>query len=161
MTSTNYVLQVESVRGETRRNGKDDLIEILAFEYGISAGHFQGEPGHKRRTYTNVRFKKLIDRASVTIQQMLAQNSNIRQATLTLSKSGGTEPLVFFKLVLKDGYFTSYKVRGEESADEYASMPREEFEISFGRIEIEYAEQNEKGLKGGSVNFADDIATNE
>jgi type VI secretion system secreted protein Hcp len=161
MGTTNYTLQIESVRGETKRNGKTDLIEVLGFEYGVSAGHFQGETGHRRRSYTNVRFTKLTDRSSVTIQQMLAQNSKIRQATLSLTKSGGDEPLVYYKVVLKDGFFTSFKIRGEDAADEYASMPREEFEISFRRIEIEYEEQSETGVKGGSVSFADDIATNE
>jgi type VI secretion system secreted protein Hcp len=160
MASTNYILEIESVRGETRRHGKDDLIEVLSFEYGISAGHFQGEGNSKRRNYTNVRFTKLIDRSSVGIQQMLATNSKIRQATLRLSKAGGDE-LIFYKVVLKDAYVVSYKLHGEDLPDEFRSMPREEFEISFRRIEVEYEEQNEKGLKAGGVSFMDDIGSNE
>ena len=160
MASSNYILKIESVRGETRRNGKDDLIEVLSFEYGVSAGHFQGEATSKRRNYTNVRFTKLIDRSSVGILQMLATNSKIRQATLSLSKAGGDE-LIFYKIVLKDAYIVSYKIRGEDLPDEFRSMPRDEFEISFRRIEVEYEEQDEKGLKGGLVSFTDDIGKNE
>ncbi len=160
MASSNYILKIESIRGETRRNGKDDLIEVLSFEYGVSAGHFQGEATSKRRNYTNVRFTKLIDRSSVGILQMLATNSKIRQATLSLSKAGGDE-LIFYKIVLKDAYIVSYKIRGEDLPDEFRSMPRDEFEISFRRIEVEYEEQDEKGLKGGLVSFTDDIGKNE
>jgi type VI secretion system secreted protein Hcp len=159
MASTNFILKIESIRGETKRNGKDDLIEVLSFEYGISAGHFQGEATSKRR-YTNVRFRKLIDRSSVAIQQMLATNSKIRQATLSLSKAGG-EVLIFYKVILKDAYIVSYKIRGEDLPDEFRSMPREEFEISFRRIEVDYEEQNKDGLKAGGVSFLDDIGSNE
>ena len=160
MASTNYVLKIESVRGETKRDGKDDLIEVLSFEYGISAGHFQGEGSSKRRKYTNIRFRKLVDRSSVAIQQMLATNSKIRQATLTLSKAGGEE-LIFYKVVLKDAYIVSYKVHGEDFPDEFRAFPKDEFEISFRRIEIEYEEQNNRGLRGGHVSFMDDIGSNE
>ena len=160
MASTNYILKIESIRGETKRDGKDDLIEVLSFEYGISAGHFQGEGSSKRRKYTNIRFRKLVDRSSVVIQQMLATNSKIRQATLTLSKAGGDE-LIFYKVVLKDAYIVSYKIHGEDFPDEFRALPKDEFEISFRRIEIEYEQQNERGLKEGHVSFMDDIGSNE
>ena len=160
MASTNFTLEIESVRGETTRHGKEDIIEVQSFEYGISTGHFQGEGNAKRRNYTNVRFTKLIDRSSVGIQQMLATNSKIRQATLRLSKAGGDE-LIFYKVILKDAYIVSYKLHGEDLPDKFRSFPREEFEISFRRIEVEYEEQNEKGLKAGQVSFADDIGSNE
>ncbi|MGH6811166.1 MAG: type VI secretion system tube protein Hcp [Methylocella sp.] len=160
MASTNFTLEIESVRGETRRHGKEDIIEVLSFEYGVSTGHFQGEGNSKRRNYTNVRFAKLIDRSSVGIQQMLATNSKIRQATLRVSKAGGDE-LIFYKVILKDAYIVSYRLHGEDLPDEFRAMPREEFEISFRRIEVEYEEQNEKGLKAGQVSFADDIGSNE
>lgn len=160
MASTNFTLEIESVRGETKRHGKEAIIEVLSFEYGISTGHFQWEAKSKRRNYTNVRFTKLIDRSSVGIQQMLATNSKIRQATLSLSKAGGDE-LIFYKVILKDAYIVSYKLHGEDLPDEFRSFPREEFEISFRRIEVEYEEQSEKGLKAGHVSFADDIGSNE
>ncbi|MGH6801335.1 MAG: hypothetical protein ACRECZ_07970, partial [Methylocella sp.] len=59
-------------------------------------------------------------------------------------------------------YIASYKLHGKEFfPDQFFSMPREEFEISFRRIEVEYEEQNEKGLKAGGVSFMDDIGSNE
>ena len=91
---------------------------------------------------------------------MLATNAKIRQATLRLSKAGGDE-LIFYKVILKDAYIVSYKLHGEDLPDEFRSHPREEFEISFRRIEVEYEEQNEKGLKAGGVFFVDDIGSNE
>ncbi|WP_400770865.1 type VI secretion system tube protein Hcp [Methylosinus sporium] len=160
MSSTNYTLQIDSVRGEARRGGKDDLIEVLGFEYATTANHFQGEPGHKRRSYSNVRFRKVVDRSSVTIQQMLAQNTKVRKATLSLTKGGG-EPLVYYTLILKDAYFVSYKICGEDAADEFAALPKEEFEISYRRLEVEYEAQDDRGLKDGAVSFADDIASND
>jgi type VI secretion system secreted protein Hcp len=160
MVQTNFTLEIESVRGETKRHGKEAIIEVLSFEYGISTGHFQGGANSKRRNYTNVRFTKLIDQSSVMIQQMLATNAKIRQATLRLSKAGGDE-LIFYKVILKDAFIVSYKIRGEDLPDEFRSHPRDEFEISFRRIEVEYEAQNEKGLKGGGVSFVDDIGTNE
>ena len=42
MVQTNFTLEIESVRGETKRHGKEAIIEVLSFEYGISTGHFQG-----------------------------------------------------------------------------------------------------------------------
>jgi type VI secretion system secreted protein Hcp len=160
MASSDYILKIESVRGETKRaNSEDESIQVMTFELGMSSSHFEG-PGPKHRRYTNLRFTKLLDRSSTALQQMLATNSKIRQATLTVRKAGG-EQIIYYTIILKDAFIVSYKIRGEELPDEFRSLPRDEFEISFSKIEIEYSDQTQKGFKGSTSTFRDDIRSNE
>jgi type VI secretion system secreted protein Hcp len=160
MAASDYILKIESVRGETKRaNSEDDSIQVMTFEFGMSSSHFQG-PGPKHRSYTNIRFAKLLDRSSTAIQQLLATNTKIRQATLTVRKAGG-EQIGYYAIILKDAFVVSYKIKGEDLPDEFRSLPRDEFEISFSKIEIEYSEQTQKGLKGATSTFRDDICSNE
>ncbi len=162
MAASDYILKIESVRGETRRrDGDDDLIEVLTFEFGASSSHFQGGPTTKHRAYSNMRFTKLLDKSSTTIQQLLSTNAQIRQATLTARKAGGEQHLIYYKVVLRDAYVVSYKVRGEDLPDEYRSMPRDEFELSFTKIDVEYTEQTQRGTRGVTKNFSDDVRSNE
>ncbi len=157
MAETDFELKIESVKGEMKRNTGDG-IQILRFEFGAEAAR-DGASGaaKQRRTYTDVKFSKLTDRASPTILSMLATNSKIRTATLTAKKAAGDKRLVFYKVILSDGYISSYKIVGADFEDKFGSLPRDEFTINFRKIQVEYVPQGQGGDRDGGVVFMDEI----
>ena len=155
MATTDYHLVIESVRGETKRPTGDNGLDILRFEYAVDVARDAASgTASGRRRYSDVKFQKIIDQSSPTILQMLAQNRKIGKATLTCRKSGG-QALDYYKVVLSDGYISSYKVVGASMTDEFGAIPREEFCINFRKIDVEYTKQNAKGGPDGTVNFSD------
>ena len=158
MSSTNYHLTIESVRGEMKRDSKDHGIEVQRFEFGASVARDGASgAGKQRRQYTDVKFSKLVDKSSPTLQTMLATNAKIKTATLTAHKAAGDNALVFYKIVLTDGYVSSYKILGMDFGDEFGAIPRDEFSINFRKIEVTYVKQNQKGDADGSVMFTDEV----
>ena len=161
MSSTDYELVIESVRGEMRRDGADNKIDIQKFEFETHVAR-EGASGvsRMRRQYTDVTFTKLLDRASPTLQSMLATNSVIKTATLKVYKAAGDQRLLYYKLILSDGYISSYKIVGEHLHDEYGAIPRDEFSINFRKIEVDYTKQAQEGGGSGSVSFTDTLDSN-
>ena len=158
MSNTNYHLTIESVRGEMKREQKDHGIEVMTFEFGASVARDGASgQGKQRRQYTDVKFTKLVDRSSPTLQSMLATNSKIKTATLVVAKAGGDNPLEYYKVILSDAYIASYKIRGADFQDQWGAIPRDEFSINFRKIEVTYVKQDQKGLPDGSVMFSDEI----
>lgn len=158
MTATDYKLVIESVRGEMKRDNKDDAIQVLRFEFGADTAR-DGSSGQARqkRRYTDVKFSKLIDRSSPTLQSMLATNSLIKKAVLSVYKANGNERLLYYQVTLADGYISNYRIVGQELNDEFGAIPRDEFSINFRKITVEYTKQNQQGQPDGTVTFNDQL----
>ncbi len=163
MAKTDYVLEIDSVRGETKRGGKNQLIEIREFEFStlVPQDGATGEATGRRR-YSNVTFRKVVDSSSPILQQMLATHSKIRKATLTLSKTGtNKESFKYYKLIVSEGYISSYRILGKHIEDEFGAIPRDEFAINFKKIVVDYMVQANSGASDGNLSFIDDITANQ
>jgi type VI secretion system secreted protein Hcp len=161
MAKTDYQLVIESVKGEMKRDGKEEGIEVFEFRFeaDIPRDAATGQ-ARARRRYSDITFVKLLDRSSPIIMQMLSTHSKIKKATLTLHKAGDIDkdgtPLKYYTLVVSDAYISSYKIHGDGSLVDIATIPRDEFTINYRKIEIEYKPQNAKGMAEGSTMFADE-----
>jgi type VI secretion system Hcp family effector len=158
MSSTDYKLVIESVRGEMKRKDTEEGLDIQRFEFSAEVAR-DGASGsaRQRRRYSDVKFFKLVDRASPTIQTMLATNSKIKTATLSCHKGDGRKRLLYYKVTLHDAYISSYKIVGTDFQDEYGAIPRDEFSMNFRKIDIEYTKQNQAGDADGTVSFTDQL----
>jgi type VI secretion system secreted protein Hcp len=94
---------------------------------------------------------KGVDRASPVIMQALRTNETVKKATLTCRKAG-KEQHEYLKITIQNGRLTAYSV------DTEGPTPTEALSFSFKKIEVEYREQRQDGLLGGSVLYADEIA---
>jgi len=111
----------------------------------------------QRRRYSDIKFHKLVDRASPSIQTMLATNAKIKKATLSVFKGDGDKRLLFYKVTLTDAYISSYKIVGMDFEDKFGALPRDEFTINFRKIDVDYTKQNQKGDADGTVSFSDQL----
>jgi type VI secretion system secreted protein Hcp len=158
MASCDYKLVIESVRGEMKREGTHDGIDVQRFEFGAEVAR-DGASGlaRQRRRYSDVKFTKLVDRASPTLQSMLATNTKIRKATLSCYKGDGDKRLLFYQVTLSDAYISAYRIIGEDFRDEFGAIPRDEFSINFRKIDVDYTKQNNKGDADGTISFSDQL----
>jgi type VI secretion system secreted protein Hcp len=158
MSSTDYKLIIESVRGEMKREGKDEGLDIQRFEFGAElARDGASGMGRQRRRYSDVKFFKLLDRASPTLQTMLATNAKIRKATLSVYKGAGEKRLLYYQITLSDAYISSYKIVGYDYEDQFGAIPRDEFSINYRKIDVDYTKQNQEGEPDGTVSFSDQL----
>jgi type VI secretion system secreted protein Hcp len=104
-----------------------------------------------KATVHELRCFKGVDRASPVIMQALRTNETVKKATLTCRKAG-KEQHEYLKITIQNGRLTAYSV------DTEGPTPTEALSFSFKKIEVEYREQRQDGLLGGSVLYADEIA---
>lgn len=159
MAKADYHLVIEAVRGELKRADKDEGIEIHSFEFStevpkdMTTGMARG-----RRRYSDVKFRKILDKSSPALQQMLAQHAEIKTATLTCQKAGDSGVMLeYYKVVWSNAYVSSYHISGENRPDEFGPIPRDEFTLNFNKVEFTYTMQASKGGKAGSTSFADEL----
>jgi type VI secretion system secreted protein Hcp len=103
-----------------------------------------------KATVHELRCFKNIDRGSPVLMQALRANDTVKKATLTCRKAG-KEQHEYLKITIHNARLTAYSVNAD------GAVPTEEFSFSFKKIEVEYREQRQDGLTGGSVLYADEI----
>ena len=87
--AVDFILKIEGVRGESKKKEEEPPIEIDAFSYELSSHSGALQTRTRGRRYTDITFKKRLDKSSIAIQQMLIQNAKINKVTFTAIKTGG------------------------------------------------------------------------
>ena len=107
-----------------------------------------------RRSYTALTVNKQVDLATTALMSALASNDEVKEAKLTMRRSGGQqEP--FFIVTLKAARIVS--VQHDAGSDGEA---RETISIVFTEVEVEYRQQRVSGGRGGSTVFTDNLPNN-
>jgi type VI secretion system secreted protein Hcp len=140
------------IKGESNVPGHEDEILIASWRWGVQASSSLGSTGATaRRSYSGLTVVKALDSASTALLSALATNDEIKEAVLTMRKSGG-EKLDYFFIKLKEARVTQI----EHSADEQGDA-RETVTFSFRKVEVEYRRQEQSGGRGASNVFTDEI----
>ncbi len=138
------------IKGEATNPGQTDDIIVLGWRWGLDASSAVAAQ-NERRSYTALTIYKHIDRATTGLMSALIVNDEVKEATLTLRKAGGTQE-VYFTVKLETGRVVS--VHHETDSDGH---PRETVSIVFTKIYVEYNPQQSSGLRSGSCTFNDEI----
>lgn len=140
------------VKGEATGPGHADDIDVLSWQWGLSASSALGSThATSRRSYSALTVIKRIDQATTALMSALATNDAVKEAKLTLRRAGGDQE-DFFIITLKDARITSLQHHGDGDGE-----TRETLTIAFNKIEVEYRPQKATGLRGGSTTFTDEI----
>ena len=154
--SEDFFLKIElakqgPIKGESVDEKHKEEIILGGWAWGMEAKSALSSAGPAgKATVHELRCFKHVDRASPVIMQALRSNDTVKKATLTCRKAG-KEQHEYLKITIQNGRLTSYNV------DTDGAVPTEKFSFSFKKIEIEYREQRQDGLPGGSVLYADEI----
>ncbi len=142
-------LTVEGVSGESQRSGHEGQIEIIAFSFGGSNPSSVGVGGGGGTGTVNLSsftVTKKTDASSAELFQQMCQGVHFPTAELTMYKSGGAAALPYLVYKFEELYVDSIQWSGSEGGD---NIPMETVSFSFGKVVVEYTEQNPDGTAGG------------
>ena len=140
------------LKGESKSAGHVDDIQVQSWMWGVSSASAVGSiQATARRSYTALTIFKTIDVATTAIMSALVTNDEVKDARLTMRKSGG-DPLDYFTIKLAGARIQ--QVSHEVSATGEAL---ERVDIVFTKVDVEYKQQSSAGGLVNNVSFADEI----
>lgn len=154
--SQDIFLQLDGIAGESQDALHMHKIDVTSWHWKIYqdshmlAGIGGGAP---KATVQDLVIVHQIDRSSPNLMTFCLYGKRIKNAVLTMRKSGGT-PLDFYIITMDDVIITMVEPSG--SAGGYY----EQVSLSFAKIKQEYVLQNSAGGSAGMVTGAFDIRHN-
>ena len=141
------------IKGESQVAGHIGDILVSGWHWSVASDSAIGSnKPRSRRSYSALRVTKKIDMATTALMSSLAKNDEIKEAKLTMRKSGG-EPIDYLTITLSGA-----RISGLEHTVQSNGDTVEELSISFTTVEVEYQPQGSAGLaSGGTTKFNDDV----
>jgi type VI secretion system secreted protein Hcp len=142
------------IKGESVSPSHVDDIVINGWHWGIQAHSAVGSTeSTSRRSYKEFVIVKRTDCASTGLMNALVSNDKVKEALLTMRRTGGDHE-AFFTVKLKSARVT----RVEHEARDDGSLV-EVVAFSFTEVDVEYRRQQASGIRGGAYTFSDQMPT--
>jgi len=140
------------VKGEAVTPGHEDDIVVHGWNWGVAASSALGSSqATGRRSYRGLTVVKHIDAATTALMAALATNDEIKEAKLTMRKSG-SEQIDYFLVTLQKARVTAV----DHSTDAQGNT-LETVTLQFQKVSVEYRPQKSAGGRGASLTFEDEI----
>lgn len=140
------------IKGESVSPDHVDDIVVKGWRWGIQAHTAVGSTqASSRRSYNEFVVVKRVDCASTGLMTALVSNDNIKEALLTMRRTGGDHES-FFTVKLKGARVSrvEHEARDDGSVVEVVSF-------NFTDVDVEYRRQQATGVRGGSYTFSDQL----
>ncbi|WP_233888752.1 Hcp family type VI secretion system effector [Paraburkholderia flagellata] len=158
MPVSDHFMQIDGIKGESKRKGAEDQIEVLQYQWmienatnpmiGTGSGVGRAVPGL-------FMFSHGYDKASPILAKFCASGKHIDNAKLSSAKAGEGQK-VFLTVTMKQVMVTSVSLAALPSGEIVENVA-----ISYGSVEFEYSQQDEKGATAGGVKWAINVKTLE
>jgi type VI secretion system secreted protein Hcp len=141
------------INGEAEDQAHKNEIEVLAWSWGM-----QGKPilaggvASGKATIRELRITKRVDKASTALMAALRTNEEIKEAILTLRKSG-KKPLEYLIIKIENGRVMSIDLEAGDVSNSAALFER--VSLSFNKISVQYTPQGPDGGAQGATTFED------
>jgi type VI secretion system secreted protein Hcp len=158
MAAFDIFLKLDGINGESTTKGHDKEIEVVSYDQSIDASVPSpggGGGGAGKSTFSGVRFRKLLDTASIPIALACASGLHIATARFAFRRASNS-PVDFYIVALEDVVITHAGVCASAEAqaplrfETLAKSPAgatllEEVTLHFAKIRWEYRTINAKG----------------
>jgi len=154
--ASDYLLEIDGIKGESKDSKHKDTIEIESFSWGASQpGSFAagGGGGAGKVSFQDLHFTSLVNKSSPLLAKACATGQHIKKAVLFVRKAGGKQE-DFYLVTLEDALISSYQSGGHAGSN---TLPTDQFSINFAKIKYEYKPQDAKGGLAGAVPFSYDL----
>ena len=157
MAGFDIFLKLDGIDGESTTKGHEKEIEVVSYDQQIdstvpSSGGVGGGGGAGKATFSGVRFRKLLDTASIPIALACASGLHIASARFAFRRA----PLDFYVVALEDVVVThagQCATTGAQSPLEFETLAKssagaallEEVTMHFAKIRWEYRPMGPKG----------------
>jgi type VI secretion system secreted protein Hcp len=141
------------IKGEAATPEHEEEIVVSSWRWGAQASSGLGATNQTvRRSYSGLTVTKSIDSASTGLLSALATNDEVKEAVLTMRKSGGEPAVDYFFVKLQEARVTQVEHLSDDQGD-----TRETVTFAFRKVEVEYRRQQKSGVKGASSVFTDEV----
>jgi type VI secretion system secreted protein Hcp len=156
--ASDYLLELDGIKGESSDQKHKDTIEISSFSWGVSnSGSFSsgGGGGAGKVSFQDLHFTSHVSKASPLLFKRAAQGEHIKKATLFVRKSGGGGAQGdYYVIKLSDILVSSYQTKPSEDSD---AVPTDQFSLNFAKIEFSYRPTLSNGALGAPVTATYDL----
>lgn len=156
--ASDYLLEIEGIKGESRAEGSSGGIDIQSFSWGVSnSGSVRGGGvGSGKASFQDLHF--VTKTATQSPQLMLAccSGKHFVKATLSVRQSG--QKMHWIKLTMSDVLVSSYQIGGTDSDSDDDGVPVDQVSLSFPKITMDVSTQGADGPFGAPVSASWDLA---
>jgi len=153
-------LKLGDIKGESKDSAHKEEIDIQTFQWGMMQSgsmHQGGGGGAGKVSINNLSLAKSMDKASPNLMMACSTGKHYPEATLTVRKAGGSSPVEYMIITLKEVMVASY----ESDAGTSDEIIKERIALNFGKVEVSYQPQKADGSKdGGAVKYGWNIREN-
>lgn len=152
-------LKIDGIKGESKDSKHKDDIEVLAWSWAQTqsgSAHRGGGMGSGKVEMQDIHFTKYLDKATPKLILACAKGEHIPKAELVMRKAGG-EQKEYLKISLEDIMVSGYSSSGSGGGD----TPTENLSLNFGKITLEYFEQDNKGTMTSAGKAIYDVKANK
>ena len=142
--ASDYLLEIDGVKGESEDKKHAGTIEIDSFSWGVtnSGTHSAGTGGGSgKASFQDLHFTMGVNKSSPLLMLACAEGKHIPKAVLFVRKQGGDQQ-EFYTITLKDVLISSYQSGGHAGG---GSVPSDQFSLNFTEIKYEYKPQKKDG----------------
>lgn len=160
MAIDSFLVMSNGTKGESQDDKFAKAIDVLAWSWGVSnAGTTQlgGGGGGGKMNAQDLGVTKYVDMASNDMIQRCADGSHFDKALLVIRKSGGTAPIEYWRLSMREVMVTSYSTGG--SGDGLDRLV-ENITLNFNAFDIKYTLQAQDGTAAEDRHMHWDISKN-
>ncbi|MFT3925130.1 MAG: type VI secretion system tube protein TssD [Myxococcales bacterium] len=147
------------VEGESVDSQHGGEIEVLSWAWGMSQSgstHSGSGGGSGKVNVNDLSITKYIDKSTPTLMKICCNGTHLPEALLTIRKAGGTSPVEYVKLKLKECIVSSITTGGAGGGDRLT----ETVSLNFAEFHYEYTPQEADNTAGASIPIAWNIAQN-
>lgn len=151
-------IKIGDLKGESKDKSHGGEIDILAWSWGLAnsgTAHAGGGSGAGKVNVHDLSFTKWIDKSSPDLMLSCCNGKHFDKATLTVRKAG-EQPLEYLIIKLENVLIAGVSTGGSGGEDRLT----ENITLNFGKVFVEYTEQNPKGGEGAKPKMGWDIGAN-
>jgi len=157
--ASDYLLEIDGIKGESSDKKHAGTIEIQSFSWGatnVGSHSAGGGGGAGKVAFQDLHFTTGVNKASPLLMLACASGQHIKKATLYVRKQGG-EQQEFYTIKMEDLLVSSYQSGGSEGSE---SVPTDQFSLNFTKIKFSYKPQKPDGSLDSAVEAGWDVKSN-
>jgi type VI secretion system secreted protein Hcp len=158
--ASDYLLEIEGVKGESTDDVHKGKIEIDSFSWACmneGTGGRGGGSGAGKANFSDFQFTKQCDAASHELIKSCASGKHFGKAVLTARKAGEGQK-EFLVVTMEDVFVSGFNSSGNAGG---GSIPHESVTLNYVKIKYEYKPQDKKGALTGQLVAGYDRALNK
>ena len=153
-------LKLDDIKGESRDQAHRDEIDITEWAWGVSqtgSMHAGTGGGAGKADFANLNLVKPLDKSSPNLMMACVSGKHYPEARLVVRKAGGSSPVEYLVITLKEVMVVSYSTNAESNTD----VVHDSVALNFASVDVSYQPQKADGAKdGGPVKFGWNIRQN-